>query len=154
MTPGSVIVASVGSGPEFPHNDIATHPKVLPPYERNISECHLSSFLSLSPDYQVRVHAGTALWEAAEVRWDTIELHTGDMLHVVATSHHHGMLALQGAWDGLHGALFHLWCPDTKHCHHQPNTTHLDPNSPPLNPWLLLVTCPARTAPALTKCCG
>ena len=31
MTPGSVIVASVGSGPQLPHTDIATHPEALPP---------------------------------------------------------------------------------------------------------------------------
>ena len=31
MTPGSVIVASVGSGPQLPHSDVATHPEVPPP---------------------------------------------------------------------------------------------------------------------------
>ena len=32
--------------------------------------------------------------------------------------------------DGLQGALFNLWTPNTKHRHHQPNTTHLDPTPP------------------------
>ena len=47
MTPGSVIVASVGSGPQLPHTDVATHPEVLPPNSRDISGCHVSSFLRL-----------------------------------------------------------------------------------------------------------
>ena len=72
MTPGSVIVASVGSGVHLPHTDVATHPKVLPPDDTDIPGCHLSTFLCLSEDYQVAVQAGTALGEAGEVRWDTI----------------------------------------------------------------------------------
>ena len=130
MTLGNVIVASVGSGPQLPHTDIATHPKELPTYERDISGYHLSSFLCLSEDYQVRVQAGTALGEGAEVCWDTIELHRGNMLLLVAITRHHGMHALPGARDGLQGALFHLWSLDAKHHHHQPNTTHLDPTPP------------------------
>ena len=47
MTPGSVIVASVGSGPQLPHTDVATHPEVLPPSDREVGDCHLSSFLCL-----------------------------------------------------------------------------------------------------------
>ena len=31
MTPGSVIVANVGSGPQLHHTDVATHPEVPPP---------------------------------------------------------------------------------------------------------------------------
>ena len=54
-------------------------------------------------------------------------LQRGDVLLMVATSRHHGMPPLPGAQDGLQGALFNLWTPDTKHRHHQPNTTHLDP---------------------------
>ena len=130
MTPGSVIVASVGSGPQLPHTDIATHPGALPPYGRDISGCHQSSFLGLLEEYQVRVQAGTALAEAAEVRWDTIERHRGDMLLMVATSRHHGMPPLPGAQDGLQGALFNLWTPNANYRHHQPNTTHLDPTTP------------------------
>ena len=64
MTPGSVIVASVGSGAQLPHSDVATHPEVLPHNSRDISGCHLSSFLFLSKDYQVAVQARTALGEA------------------------------------------------------------------------------------------
>ena len=128
--PGSVIVASVGSGPQLPHSDVATHPEVLPPNSRDISGCHLSSFLCLSEDYQVAVQAGTALGEAGEARWDTIELHRGNMLLMVATSRHHGLPALPDAKDGLQGARFHLWTPDPRHKHHQPNTTHLDPTPP------------------------
>ena len=49
MMPSSVIVASDGSGPQLPHTNIATHPKVL--FGKDISGCHLSSFLRLSEDY-------------------------------------------------------------------------------------------------------
>ena len=68
MTPGSVIVASVGSGAKLPHYDVATHPEVPPPDSRDISGCLLSSFLCLSEDYQVAVQAGTALGEEGEAR--------------------------------------------------------------------------------------
>ena len=85
MTPGSVIVASVGSGPQLPHTDVATHPDVLPPSDRAVGDCHLSSFLCLSEDYQVAVQAGTALGEAGEARWDTVQLHRGDMLLMVGS---------------------------------------------------------------------
>ena len=74
MTPGSVIVASVGSGPRLPHTDVATHPEVLPPNSRDISGCHLSSFLCLSEDYHVAVQAGTALGEAGEAHWGGVKL--------------------------------------------------------------------------------
>ena len=130
MTPGSVIVASVGSGPQLPHTDVATHPEVLPPHDREVSGCHLSSFLCLSEDYQVAVQAGAALGEVGEARWDTVELHRGDMLLMVATSRHHGLPALPDSKDGLQGALFNLWTPDPRHKHHQANTTHLDATPP------------------------
>ena len=130
MTPGSVIVASAGSWSQLPHTDVATHPGVLPPKDGDISRCHLSSFLCLSEEYQVQVKAGTALGEAGEVRWDTIQLQRGDMLLMEATNRHHGMPALLDAKDGLQGALFNLWTPTAKYRHHQPNTTHLDPPPP------------------------
>ena len=76
------------------------------------------------------VQAGTALGEAGEARWDTVELHSGDMLLMVATSRHHGLPALPDSKDGLHWALFHLWTPDPRHKHQQPNTTHLDATPP------------------------
>ena len=91
--PGSVIVGSVGIGPQLPHTDVATHPEVLPPNSRDISGCHLTSFLCLSEDYQVAVQAGTAVGEAREARSDTVELQRGDILLMVATSRHHGLLA-------------------------------------------------------------
>ena len=125
MTPGDVIMASNGSEPQLPHTDVATHPEAFPPHGRAVSGCHLNSFLCLSEEYPVR-----AMREAPEVRWDTIQIHRGDMLLMVATSCHHGMLALPGARDGPQGALVHLWDPDAKHRHHQPNSTHLDPTSP------------------------
>ena len=112
MTPGSVIVASVGCGPQLPHTDVATHPEVLPPHDREVSGCHLSSFLRLSKDYQVAVQAGTALGEAGEARWDTVQLHRGDMLLTVGTSRHHGLPALSDSKDGLQGDLFNLWTPN------------------------------------------
>ena len=37
LTPGSVIVARVGSGAQLPHTDVATHFEVLPPNSRDIS---------------------------------------------------------------------------------------------------------------------
>ena len=60
-------------------------PRCSPPNSRDISGCHLSSFLCLSEDYQVAVQAGTALGEVGEASWDTIELQRGDMLLMVAT---------------------------------------------------------------------
>ena len=74
----------------------------------------------------MEVQAGTALGEAEEVRWDTIQLHRWDMLLMVATSHHQEMCALPDSKGGLHGAPFNLWSP-TRHRHHQPNTTHMIP---------------------------
>ena len=130
MTPGSVIVASVRSGPQLPHTHVATHPEVLPPHDMEVGDCHLSSFLCLSEDYQVAVQAGTDLGEAGEARWDTVELHRGDMLLMAATSRHHGLPALPDSKDGLQGALFNLWTPDLRHKHHQANTTHLDATPP------------------------
>ena len=53
-------------------------PRSPPPHNREVSGCHLSGFLCVSEDYQVAVHAGTALGEAGEARWDTVELHRGD----------------------------------------------------------------------------
>ena len=122
VTPGSVIVASVGSGAQLPCTEVATHPN-----SRDISGYHLSSFLCLSEDYQVAVQAGTVLGDAGDAQWDAIEPQRGDMLLMVATSHHHGMPARPDSKDGLQGALFNLWTLDPRHRHHQPNTTHLDP---------------------------
>ena len=99
---------------------------MLPANSRDISGCHLSSFLCLSEDYQVAMQAGTALGEAGEARWDTSQLHRGDMLLMVATSRHHGLPTPPDSKDGLHGALFNLWTPDRAHKHHKPNTTDLD----------------------------
>ena len=131
VTPGSVIVASVGSRAQLPHPDVATHPEALPPDSRDISGCHLSNLLCLSEGYQVVVQAWTALCEAGAVRRDTIQLQRGDMLLMVATSRHHGLPALPpNAKDGLQAALFNLWTPDPRQRHHQPNTTHLDPIPP------------------------
>ena len=68
--------------------------------------------------------------ESGEMRWDTIQVQRGGIVLMVATSRHHGMLALPNSKDGLHGAVFNLWTPDAKHRHHQPNTLHLDPPPP------------------------
>ena len=150
MTPGSVIVASVGSEPQLPHTDVATHPEVLPPHDREVGGCHLSSFLCLSEDYRVAVQAGTAPGEAGETRRDTVELHRGDMLLMVATSRHHGLPALPDSKDGPQGALFNLWTPtpDT-------NTTRPTPHTwtppPPRRAWTLLAICPAGTAQSVDQ---
>ena len=68
---------------------------------RDISGFHLSSFVCLSEEYQVAMQAGTALGDAGEVRWDTIQLQRGGMLLMVAISSHHGMPALPDSKDGL-----------------------------------------------------
>ena len=115
------------------HTNVTTNPEVLPPPppdNRDISGCHLGSFLCLSEEYQLAVQAGTALGDAGEVRWDTIQLQRGNMLQMAATSRHHGMAALSDSKDGLQGAHLNLWTSDAKHRHHQPNTTHLDPPPP------------------------
>ena len=150
MMPGSVIVAGIGTGSQLPHADVARGPEVLPPYDRDISGCHLRSFLCLSQEYQVQVQAGTALGEAAVVRWDTIHLQRGDMLLMVATCRHHGMPALPGAKDGLQRALFNLWTPDAKHRHHQPDTTHLDP-PPPLDTLAVAGDLSSRDCPSVDQ---
>ena len=41
MTPGSVILASVASGSQLAHTDVATHTEVVPPLDRDISVCPL-----------------------------------------------------------------------------------------------------------------
>ena len=85
VTPGSSIVATVGSGAHVPHSDVAIHPEVLSPDSRDIPASNLSSLLSLSEDYQVAVQAGTALGEAGEALWDTIQLQRGDTLLMVVS---------------------------------------------------------------------
>ena len=111
MTPGRVIVATVGSGAQLPHTDVPTHPEVLPPDSRDISGCHLSCFFCLSVYYQVAVQGGTALGGAGQARWDTIQLQRGGMLLMVATSRHHGLPALPDANDGLQEAFLTLGPP-------------------------------------------
>ena len=96
MGPEAVIVASVGSGRQLDHTDVATHP----PSDRYISRRHMTSFLYPSEVYQVQVEAGTALGEAGETKWDPVELQRGGMRLMVSTWRHHGMPAL-GASDGL-----------------------------------------------------
>ena len=152
VTPGSVILASVGSGVQLPHTDVATHPEVPPPDNRDIPRCHLSSFLCVSEDYQVAVQAGTALGVAGEAQWDTIQLQRGDMLLMVATSRHHGMPALPDSKDGPQG-LFLTCGPPTPGTATTNPTPHTWTPAPPVRPWSLLGICPARTCPAWTRCC-
>ena len=118
VTRGSVIVASVGSGAKVRHSDVTTQPEVLSPDSRDISGCPLSSFLCLSEDYQVAVQAATALGEAGEARWDTIQLQRGGVPVMVASSRQHGLPAPPVAKDGLQGALFNLCPPDRGLRHH------------------------------------
>ena len=105
MTPGSVIVASVGSGAQLPHTYVANHPEVLHPDNCDSSGCHLSSFLCLSEDYQVAVQAGTAPGHAGEMRWDTIQLQRGGMLLMVATSRHHVPFVNRPFESEIHGTV-------------------------------------------------
>ena len=60
MTPGSVTLASIWSGPQLPHTDVATHREALPLYGRDIWGCHLSSLLCFSEEYHVRSQAEPA----------------------------------------------------------------------------------------------
>ena len=100
------------------------------------------------------VQAGTALGEAGEALWDTIQLQRGDTLLMVVNSRHHGLPALHGAKDGLQSAFsFNFWTPDPRPCHHQPTSTHPNP-APPRRPWPLLEICLAGTSPASTRYCG
>ena len=59
----------MGCATQLPHTNVSTHPKVLPPYNMDISGCYLSRFLYLPEEYQMRVQAGTSLGEEAEVHW-------------------------------------------------------------------------------------
>ena len=132
VTPGSVIVASVGSGAQLPHSDLATHPEGLPPDSRDISGCHLSSFLCVSQDYQVAVEAG-------ETRWDTIQLQREDMLLMVATSRHHGLHAPPNSKDGLQAVFFYFVdppspAPPPPAQHHTPGPHPPPPPPPPRGP--------------------
>ena len=96
------------------------------------------------------VHAGTALGKAAEVRWDIIELQRGDMLLMVATSRHHGIPALQAPGMGYKGPFLSCRAPMPSTATTNPTPPTLIP-LPPMKPWPLLVTCPARTAPHVAK---
>ena len=113
------------SGAQLPHTDVANHPEVLPPDNRDIPGCHLSSFLCLSEDYRVAMQAGTALVEAGEARWNTIELQRGNMLLMVATSRHHGLPALPDSNYGLQGAFWTCGPP----------TPGAAPTTPPPRTW-------------------
>ena len=49
MPPGSVIVSGVESGDQLAQTDTSIAPHVLPPSDRSKSDCHLSTFVALSP---------------------------------------------------------------------------------------------------------
>ena len=66
--------------------------------------------------------------QAAEVLWYTIELDRGDMLLMVATSHHHGMLALACGCLGW-GARGPFSFVDPRHQGPPPPTQHHPPQS-------------------------
>ena len=68
MPPGSVIVSGVESGDQLAHTDTSTAPHILPPSDRSMSDCHLSSFVALSPGTACAC-LETALGEAQVDRW-------------------------------------------------------------------------------------
>ena len=91
MSPGSVILSSVESGDHVAHMDTSNPPPpVLPPSDRSKLDCHLSTFVALSPRYRLRIEAGTALGEAQVERWDEVLLKQGEVFIMVSTARHHG----------------------------------------------------------------
>ena len=91
MPPGSVIVSGVESSNELAHTDTSTASHILPPSDRSKADCHLSTFVALSPQYRLSIQAGTALGEAQVERWDEVLLNQGDVLIMVSTARHHGL---------------------------------------------------------------
>ena len=59
MPPSAVIVSGVELGDLLAHMDTSTTPPVLPPSERSKSDCHLSTFMALSPQCRLNIQAGT-----------------------------------------------------------------------------------------------
>ena len=153
MTPGSIIVASVGSGPELPHTDIGHAYRGAPP----LREGHLGRPAEHFP-LSFRGLPGVG------ASGDSSRGGGGG-----AMGHHsaaYGGYAAHGGhqpppWDACTPkctgwaawALFHFWTPTPSTATTNPTPPTSIP-SPPLNPWLLLVTCQVGTAPAFTKCCG
>ena len=99
------------------------------------------------------VHAGTALGEAGEARWDTIQLQRGDMLLMAATAATMGCLPSPTPRMGCRG-LFLTCGPPTAHTNTTSPTPHTWSPAPPRSPSTLLGIYPARTSPAWTRCCG
>ena len=88
MPAGSIIVSGVESGDPLAHMDTSTAPHVLPPSDRAKSDCHLSTFVALFPEYRLNIQAGTALGEAQVERWDEVLLSQGEILIMVSTTRH------------------------------------------------------------------
>ena len=126
--PCSVIVPDAESGDQLPHTDVSTAPDMLPPPDRHPSNCHISTFVALSPQYRLNIQAGKAPGEATEERWDKVLLEQGEVLVMVSTARHHGLPSPPG--QKMQGALFTQWTPDRRHSGVKPNTTHLDPPTP------------------------
>ena len=130
MPPGSVIVSDVESGDQLAHTDTSTAPHVVPLSDRSKWDFHLSTLVALSPQYRLCIQVGTALGEVEVERWEEALLNQGEVLVMVRTARHHGLLTPAG--QDMQGALFMQWTPDKKHVNVLPNTTHLDPPSDPL----------------------
>ena len=126
--PCSVIVSGAESGDQLLHTDVSTAPDMLPPPDRHPSNCHISTFVALSPQYRLNIQAGTALGKATEERWDEVLLEQGEVLVMVSTARHHGLPSPPG--QKMQGALFTQWTPDGPHSGVKPNTTHPDPPTP------------------------
>ena len=104
MPSGSVIASGVESSDLLAHTDTSTAPHVLPASDRSKLECHLSTFVALSPQYRLGIQAGTALGEARVERWDEVLLNQGEVLIMVSTTRHHGLPTPPG--QEMQGALF------------------------------------------------
>ena len=107
--PCSVIMSGAESGDQLPHTDVSTAPDMLPPPDRHPSNCRISTFVTLSPQYRLNIQGGTALGEATEERWDEVLLEQGEVLLMVSTARHHGLPSPLG--QKMHRALFTPWTP-------------------------------------------
>ena len=98
MPPGSLIVSGVESGDQLVHTDTSTAPHMLPTSDRSKADCHLSTFVALSPQYRLSIPAGTAFGENQVERCDEVLLNQGEVVIMVSTARHHGLLIPPTPW--------------------------------------------------------
>ena len=123
MTPALVVV-SKGYAHQFDHTDTCRDPFVLPPSDGQVSRCHHSTFLVLSPEYRIKLRSGSAYANVRDTRFDVLLLSHGDLCVVMTTSRHHGMPPPHGLPH--QGVMFTRRTMDKQHRHIVKNATHLD----------------------------